>query len=170
MAAAIGVCVAAFYYALNLRETTRNRRATLSMNILQSFMSEEGALRFIDLLNMQWNDFEDYKKKYDSSVNPGNYAKRMAFWQTCDLIGYQYRAGILDIQTIYNVGGIWIWNAWRKFKPIIEEYRKWEWPSDTYENFEYLANILIKMSEDRDAESVGKSDIVISTHLKEAST
>jgi len=169
VAAAIGVCVAAFYYALSLRETTRNRRATLSMNILQSFMSEEGALRWVDLLSMQWNDFEDYKKKYDSSVNPGNYAKRSAFWQTCDLIGYQYRTGLLDIQTIYNVGGVWIWNAWRKFKPIIEEYRKWEWPNDTYSNFEYLANILIKMQEKKDAEIVEKSDIVISTHLKEAS-
>jgi hypothetical protein len=126
VAAAIGVCVAAFYYALNLRETTRNRRATLSMNIMQSFLSEEGALRWVDLLSMQWKDFDDYVKKYDSSVNRENFAKRAAFWNTCDMLGYQYRAGILDIQTIYNVGGIWIRNAWRKFKPIIEEYRKWE--------------------------------------------
>jgi len=49
------------------------------MNIMQSFLSEEGALRWVDLLSMQWNDFEDYKKKYDSSVNPGNYAKRAVF-------------------------------------------------------------------------------------------
>jgi hypothetical protein len=167
VAAAIGVCVAAFYYAMNLRETTRNRRATLSMNIMQSFLSEEGALRWVDLLSMQWKDFDDYVKKYDSSVNRENFAKRAAFWNTCDMLGYQYRTGILDIQTIYNVGGIWIWNAWRKFKPIIEEYRKWEWSSDAFENFEYLANVLSKMQGDKDAEYNRKSDIMISTHLKQ---
>ncbi len=142
--AAIGVCVAAFYYALNLREATRNRRATLSMNILQQFMSEEGALRFMELGSMHWSDFEDFKKKYDSSVNPENYAKRLAVWQTCDLIGYMYRTGILDIQTIYNVSGQWICLLWRAFQPVIEEYRKWEWHNDRYGNFEYIANILDK--------------------------
>jgi hypothetical protein len=166
LAAAIGVCIAAFYYAMNLRETTKNRRATLSMNILQSFMSEEGALRWVDLVSMQWDNFDDYVKKYDSSVNRENYAKRATFWNTCDMLGYQYRSGILDIKTIYNVGGPWILGAWRKFKPIIEEYRKWEWPRDTYKNFEYLANVISKMQEDNDAEWERKSDIMISTHVK----
>ena len=54
-----------------------------------------------------------------------------------------------------------------EFKPIIEEYRKWEWPSDTYDNFEYLANVLSKMQEKKDAEYNRKADIVISTHLKQ---
>jgi hypothetical protein len=166
VAAAIGVCVAAFYYALNLRETTRNRRSTLSMNIMQSFLAEEGTLRFMDLLNMQWSDFEDFKRKYDSSVNPENYAKRAAFWNTCEVIGYQYRAGILDIKTIYNVGGFWIWIVWRKFKSVIEENRKWEYTNDRYENFEFLANLLHKMQLERDAESDKKVDILISTQLK----
>jgi hypothetical protein len=169
VAAAIGVCVAAFYYAMNLRETTRNRRATLSMNVLQSFFSEEGNLRMMDLLKMQWNDLDDYKNKYDSTVNPENFAKRQAFWQTSDLLGYLYRTGVLDVQTIYNVGGFGILLVWRKFKAIIEEYRRWEYPSDYLGNFEYLANVLSKMREDRDIEINKKLDISISTHIKQAS-
>lgn len=39
-----------------------------------------------------------------SSVNHENYAKRAAVWNTFETIGYLYRAGILDIKTIFNVG------------------------------------------------------------------
>jgi hypothetical protein len=163
---AASVTVAAVYYIMNLRETTKNRRATLSMNVLQSFFSEEGNHRMMDLLNMQWSDFDDYVKKYDSSVNVENYAKRQAYWQTCDLLGYLYKTGVLDIQTIYNVGGFGILLVWRKFKTIIEEYRRWEYPSDYLGNFEYLANVLSKMREDRDIEINRKLDISISTHIK----
>jgi TRAP-type C4-dicarboxylate transport system permease small subunit len=49
VAAAIGVCIAAFYYALNLRETTKNRREILTNNLLQNLYTEEGQMRFITL-------------------------------------------------------------------------------------------------------------------------
>jgi hypothetical protein len=175
VAAAIGVCVAAFYYVLtlrvqqeNLREATKNRQATLSMNIMQSFLSEEGALRLIDLMNMQWSDFEDFKKKYDSSVNPGSFAKRQAVWNTCEVIGYQYRSGLLDINTIYSVGGYWIRSEWRRFKSVIEEYRKWEAPRDYLENFEYLADVLQRMAEERDPEDNKKGEVLRSTHARQS--
>ena len=58
VAAAISVCLAAFYYALNLREANRNRRMALTTSLMQSFISEEGVKRFIDLANMQWTDFD----------------------------------------------------------------------------------------------------------------
>ena len=79
---------------------------------------------------MRWSDFEDYVKKHDSAVNPANFAKRAAFWQTCDSLDYQYRTGTIDLKTIYNVGSTWILSCWVKFKPIIEHYRKWEWQSN----------------------------------------
>jgi len=84
IAGALGVCIAATYYVVNLRETTKNRRATFANLILQSFQSEEGAVRWVDILSMKWNDFDDYVKKYDSAVNKENFAKRAAFWATCD--------------------------------------------------------------------------------------
>ena len=167
IAAAIGVCVAAFYYALNLRETTRNRRATLTTNLMQSFLSEEGALRLIYLLSMQWSDIDDYVKKYDSSVNPENYAKRVAFWNTCDMLGYQYRTGIIDLETIYSIAGNWIIGPWIKFKPIIEHYRKWEWASDYLSNYEYLAEKLLKLQQSRDRDFDEKINVVLTTHLKD---
>ena len=100
IAAAISVCLAAFYYALNLREANRNRRMALTTSLMQSFISEEGVKRFMDLANMQWTDFDDYYRKYDSTVNPENAAKRVAYWNACEVLGYQYREGIIDIGTL----------------------------------------------------------------------
>lgn len=66
VAAAIGVCAAASYYIFNLRETTRSRRVALTNTLIQSFISEEGSRRWADMMNMEWKDFDDFYKKYDS--------------------------------------------------------------------------------------------------------
>jgi hypothetical protein len=71
---------------MNLRETTRNRRASFANSVLGNFMSEEGALRWVDILSMKWDDFDDYVRKYDSAVNRKNFAIRAAFWTTCESI------------------------------------------------------------------------------------
>jgi len=76
MVAATGVLVAAVFYVLNLRETTKNRRITLTNTMMQPFMSEEGNRLFIDLVNMKWSDLDDFMLRYDSKTNPENYAKR----------------------------------------------------------------------------------------------
>jgi hypothetical protein len=156
MAGALGVCVAALSFAFNVRATTKSRRASLTNNLMNSFLSEDGMKRFHDLEIMEWKDFEDFYRKYDSTVNPDNYVKRQAFWNTCDLIGYQYREGLIDLGTVYNAGGIFISYSWLKFRPIIEEYRKTEYAVDDYENYEYVANELLKMKEKRDPSFVKK--------------
>ncbi|MCX6655326.1 MAG: hypothetical protein NTY03_09425, partial [Candidatus Bathyarchaeota archaeon] len=56
----------------------------------------------------------------------------------------------IDLGTVYNAGGIFISYSWLKFRPIIEEYRKTEYAVDDYENYEYVANHLLKMKEKRD--------------------
>ena len=117
---------------------------------MNSFLSEEGMKRWDDLEKMEWKDFEDYYRKYDSTVNSENYVKRQSFWNTCDLIGYQYRQGLVDLGTVYNAGGVWIMFSWQKFKPIIEAYRKTKYAIDEYENYEYVANELLKMKQKKD--------------------
>jgi hypothetical protein len=150
IAGALGVCVAALSFTFNMRATTKSRRASLTNNLMNSFLAEDGMKRFHDLEIMEWKGFEDFCRKYDSTVNSDNYVKRQAFWNTCDLIGYQYREGLIDLGTVYNAGGIFISYSWFKFGPIIEEYRKTEYAVDDYENYEYVAKELLKMKEKRD--------------------
>ena len=58
------------HYVMNLREVKRNRRITLTTTMLQPFMTEEGFNQINDILEMEWSDIDDFKRKYDSSVNP----------------------------------------------------------------------------------------------------
>ncbi|MGD0805733.1 MAG: hypothetical protein ABSA11_16855 [Candidatus Bathyarchaeia archaeon] len=56
-------------------------------------------------------------------------------------------------------------SCWQKFKPIIEKYRGWEWPSDVYSNWEYLADALEDLQIKRDTEYKEKVSVMLSTHV-----
>jgi len=117
---------------------------------MQPFYSKEGQKQGIDLLNMQWSDFDDFYKRYDSTTNPDNYADRVSIWNTFEIIGSCYRSGLLDIETVYGVAPLIMVNMWAKFKPVIEEYRKFDYGSDMFENWEYLAGQLVKIKARKD--------------------
>jgi hypothetical protein len=151
IAGAVGVLVAAVFYILNMRETTRNRRMALTNTLLQNFTSEEGSRRWVELMQMEWKDFDDYLRKYDSSVNPDNYAKRNMTWNTCDIIGYQYLSGQLDLGTLWSICNNAVPMAWEKFGPIIKEFkRRGVSNSLMWSNFEYLAYEMSKARAERD--------------------
>jgi hypothetical protein len=156
VAAALGVCVASFYYAMNLRETTRNRRVTLTTSLLQNFTSEEGSKRWMEIMQMEWKDMEDFDRKYDSSVNIDNYAKRNAIFNTMDVLGYQYRKGMIDAGTLWSICNNGIPSTWAKFKPIIDANRRRGWYSQNqYENWEYLAHEMARVISERDSDFKG---------------
>ena len=71
IAGATGVAIAALFYVLNLRISQRNQRLTLEtrkaqlyMQIYQQLRSEESQRRIIDVLNMEWKDYDDFERKY----------------------------------------------------------------------------------------------------------
>lgn len=175
VAAAIGVCLAAVYYMLTLRTSQRNirmslesRKIELTNNILHDLLSEESWKRFADLMNMEWTDFDYFMKKYDSTVNPELFAKRMSYLSTLDHIGYLYKLNVIDAETVYEVGGfhaIWLF---AKFKPIIDEYRRISWGMDRFGNLDYLAGEMYKVLMRRDPSFKGDSFYIDSSDLATA--
>ena len=163
VAAAIGVCVAAFYYAFNLRETMKNRRVTLSMNVLQSLGKEDWQLQHVEVMSMQWSDFDDFKRKYDSSVDPESYARRDSVLLTYDFLGQLYRFGVVDLSTFTDIWAMGAVMCWTKFKPIVEGYRGWEWPKGAFSDLEYLANALQRRLSESDPDFMKKLDAFIPT-------
>ena len=156
MVAATGVLVAAAYYVLNIRETMKNRRATTTNNIQQSFLTEEWQRRFLEVMSMQWSDFEDFRKRYDSSVNPQSYVKRNSLLVQYDNLGRQYRSGIIDLDAFGSVSAYALVLTWFKFKSIIETYRGLEYPRDGFSDFEYLAEAFEKRLADTDPDFMKK--------------
>ena len=150
MVAATGVLVAAIYYIINLRETTKNRKIAYTTSFMQQFYSKENSRRFIDLRQMKFTNFEEFKKKYDSLVNPENFADRWSFLGMLDVLGYQYKAGLIDLDTLYELNWSPILMIWVKFSSIIKEYKKSDYGRDQYSNFEFLAHELWRLKMEKD--------------------
>jgi hypothetical protein len=161
MVAATGVLVAAVFYILNLMETIKNRRAALTLSLVQSTYSLENGRANGELLNMQWKDWGDFYSKYDSTVNIDNYAKRAWLMSTCEALGLLYRKGMLDKETLYNLTSNYVLNFWIKFKPLIEEYRKLDYGSDAYKEWESLANEFARIRAEKDPSWKGSA-----SHIK----
>jgi len=141
----VGLLVGIYYYVMTLNNTRQNRRITLTTTLLEPFMTVEGNLLIMDLIKMEWNDLDDYKRKYDHRVNSENYAKRLAVWKRLESLGLFYRKGLLDLETLRAGGDLVIVSLWRKFKPIIEEYRKTDYDKSSNQHWEYLAESLYKV-------------------------
>jgi hypothetical protein len=150
MVAATGVLVAAVFYIVNLRETTRNRKATFASNQLQFSGSVEWQKLDMDVFELKWSDFDDFEKKYGWPANPELAAKRLAYLARYDAIGRQVRAGFFSLDDIGALAGYNLVATWLFFKPIIEGYRRTEFPTNAYSEFEYVANAMMKKLTDDD--------------------
>ena len=148
----VTVSIAALGFLFNVMETAKNRKVTLTSTLLSTINTEDGQRKYYELMSQEWSDFDDFYRKYDSSVNPDNYVKRLYLWKLFDYTGWQYRKGLVDLETIYYAAGQNILLLWRKYRPIIEEYRKTQYGRGQWVNWEYLAGALEKMSERLDPE------------------
>ena len=153
-----GVIAGLSYYVTNIREIRRNRRISLTTTMFQTFMTTEGTRKIVDLLSMEWDSIEDYMEKYDSKVNPENASKRMSMWVLCNTLGLLYREGYLDFKTLIASSGGYIGTLWLKFKPVIEEYRGTHYHETAYEDFEYLAELVIEHQREGGKRSFGIPD------------
>jgi hypothetical protein len=112
---------------------------------MQPFMTSEGSKDMMTVLFMDWTDLEDFKRKYDSTVNPESFRTRVAVWKHFNTIGLLYRKGLLDLETVEAASMTIIENLWRKFKPIVEMYRQSDLHESAYEHWEYLAEKIYEM-------------------------
>jgi len=87
MVAATGVLVAAGYYVWNMRQTIENRKAQLFTQMTSMFLNENWVENTSSLLRLQFTDFEDFARRYDSGVNPDHYKKRALVWNYVETLG-----------------------------------------------------------------------------------
>jgi hypothetical protein len=145
-AGAISVVLGVIYYMYNMREMAKNRRITTTNALMTSFISEEGSRRWIEIMQAEWEDFDDFYRKYDSTVNPDFYAKRDTVCILFDILGYQYMSGYLDIGTLWTISNEAVPETWMKYGPIYEEYKaRGGYSKHVFEYFEYLAYEMAKM-------------------------
>jgi len=164
IAGALGVCIAAIFYILNLRISQknqeisqRNMKTTLETRKLQfvtsitnQLLSEEGQKRFGELLNMEWRDYDDFEKKYGSDYNLDNYAKKMSVWNTYNTLGMLVREKLIEPEVLYSITGTNPIFMWSKFKDLIAESQERYGGGDTLSDFKFLSNEIQRIALSKD--------------------
>jgi hypothetical protein len=171
IAGALGVCVAAIYYVMNLRISQKNqafslktqelalksqeqqletRQVQLYMSLYQQINKKEIIRDFIEILNMEWKDYDDFEKKYGSDNNPESYALRHSVWYLLDGLGYLLKENLVTPTMMYQLIGLEVPWHWKKYRDIIVEARVRAKLVNMYEGFEYLSEAMSKMQLERD--------------------
>jgi hypothetical protein len=156
IAGASGVCVAAIFYVLNLRISQRNQQLTLEtrqaqfyMQIYHQLTSEDSQRRWIDAMNLEWRDYDEFERNYGSDEHPEMYAKRSSALYELSGVGYLLRKGLIDRDTAYSLTETQGLMLWRKFGSIIREQRvRYNTPGN-FSDLEYLAAETVKELEGR---------------------
>jgi hypothetical protein len=144
----VGILVGIIYYITIMRNTDKARKLQIAQRLYQQIQNKENQLLSIDLLEMEWENFDDFYRKYDSTVNKENFAKRATIFAIYEEMGFMLNQGMVDIETLYNLGGgQGILYFWKKFKPIILVQREMYTDPHRYRWLEYLAVEMMKERE-----------------------
>jgi len=152
----ISLTIGVIYHIMTLRNTRKNqdmqletRQAQLFMQIYQGMSSPEFYIRNDELLKMEWEDFDDYYRKYGSANNPEAYALRCSMWYRLNGVGLLVKAGLIDVDRVYDLMRSTILWQWEKWGDIIIRIRE-QWNNPEYlDGFEFIANEMVKESESR---------------------
>jgi hypothetical protein len=145
-----GVIAGITYYVMTVRNANRARKTQTLMQLRERTLSTEWLQEFLELLECKWTDYDDFLRKYDSSVSRDNYVKRYRLWSYLDGIGYLLHQDLIDRDSVYHLmSAVGVNLHWRKWKPIIEENRKRYDNPDWWMWFEYLADEVSKIRVER---------------------
>jgi hypothetical protein len=159
----VGLLVGIFYYVTTLRNAQKSRELTLKaqeqaletrqaqlfMQIYRDMSSPEHYIRTNELYSMEWDDYDDFERKYGSENNPENYGLRYSTWARIHGVGLLVKAGLIDVGTVHDLMRTTILWQWGKFGDIIIRHREEYDIGNLFEGFEFLANVMMKETERR---------------------
>jgi hypothetical protein len=138
MLASASVIAGVVYYALQLRHQTKTRKTDAFWRIQQSFNSKEFLEAVFRVWNLDFEDYNDFLKKYGQPFAESPAAVALAVvGNLYEGAGELLHRGLVDYESISNIPTS---ITWEKMKPIIEGTRKqYNFPA-LYDKFEYLYN------------------------------
>ena len=150
-----GLLVGIIYYLTIMRNSQKNqqmqletRQSQLFMQLFQYHIDKDRWKDGWKLNEMRWDDYDDFTRKYDSSVNLENFAQRYNHWYFYEGMGLLLKKELVDKEMIYHLlsAGFGVLMDWDKFGPIIKEMRAQLGQPDLFMWFEYLADEMMKMT------------------------
>jgi hypothetical protein len=153
--AGLSIGIAAIYYTLTLRNSQKaqqlqleTRQSQLFMQLFQHYIDKEQWIQRWKLTEMEWDDYDEFTRKYDSSVNIENFAMRYNNWYFWDGMGLLLKKNLVDREMIYYLlgGGFGVLFSWDKFQSIIKQMRVQLDLPEMFVWFEYLADEMKKVA------------------------
>jgi hypothetical protein len=122
IAGALGVCVAASYYVMTLRNIEREKRKQLILQKLPSFSREHYENHFYIFWNSNWTTSEEYQKKYGRNMEI-----QTRLWQilnTYNILGILYQEGLMSLDDIAKLyAPRWILRMYEMSEYVIKANR-----------------------------------------------
>ena len=139
IAGALGVCVAAGYYILNMRATLQTRWATIFNLVTAPTLTNEG-IKHINIV--QRNPFTNIDEFHELMKNQ-DFSDAYLFWrQTYEHWGTYIRMGMINIEMLARFNPWFHLWMWERFKDVVYEHRKTSGIKNYYYQWEYLYNRL----------------------------
>lgn len=136
--AAIGVLIGVAFTYLEIRDLVKARRTEVIWRNYQSFCSKEFLEALLKVVNLEFEDYNDFVEKYGSILaeNPVAVALCMV-GNVFEGAGELLHKGLADYETVSNIPTVIVWE---KMRPIVEGARKqYNFPA-LWTNFEYFYN------------------------------
>jgi len=158
----LGVIGGFTYYVMTVRATQRNQALSLKAQEQQMETREiqillerndqiikSGSLAWNDVLNMKWDNYEDFMSKYAYDGNPDLLQKRLSIWRNMNSCGIMVKDGLIKLESYIKHVGDNPPIIWEKFKDIILEQRLVFDNPDYFLGIEYLAGAVEQYRKDR---------------------
>jgi len=120
----LSVSLAAFYYISTLRNQSKARKTEMFMRLHERNTNTDMLREFFQHMASNWEDYEDYMQKYDSTINPESASIRNAHWTFYEGLGLLLRDNLIERETVYRLQGIRCLLVWFKWETVIKGIRK----------------------------------------------
>ena len=120
----IGMIIALTYYSLQIRNQNRTRQAQLFMQIYNRWTDTEFNENFIDVINRDWKDYDDWNTKFSERVNPQASARQRTIGQYFEGVGVLVYRNLIDVNLVDDMMSSLLLIFWEKQKPVIMGLRE----------------------------------------------
>jgi hypothetical protein len=142
----IGIIGAIVYYTMTLRNATKTRQAQFFMQFVDKIHTPEFLSFWVNMIRWEWEDLEDFERKYGSVDHPDLFGERYSFFSTFNDLGWLVEKGIVNVEDVNALVGPQLFWMWDKFEPIIFEHRRvYNFP----DQYMYWERLYIKVMEYR---------------------
>ncbi|RLI32545.1 hypothetical protein DRO66_11230 [Candidatus Bathyarchaeota archaeon] len=152
----IGILVGIIYYITVMRNSQKNQQTQLETRQLDLYLRWQLELtkpdvikNLLEVLQLEWEDFDDFARKYSHTLNVEDSSKRFATRYYWEGFGYLLSRGMIDSDTVYEMISTVIFQHWIKYEPIIRGFRERDGAPETWRWFEYLVDEMKKVRDRR---------------------